>query len=113
MCFYSSLFALRSTDRERASEGKLIISKNMTSSVFCMAVVAFMAFVARAEEELAYRVPDQIMGMEENSQAYQIGVWSFIMLIFIGYYAFYATGGMDYSNETLLTVEVEKDQHQD
>jgi hypothetical protein len=83
----------------------------MTSFTFVALAALMMSFVVRAEEELAYRVPDQIMGLDENSQAYQLGIWSFIMVFFIAYFAFYATGSMDYSNETLLNVEVEKDQH--
>ena len=79
---------------------------------FLMAVAALMSVMVSAEEEITYTVPDQVMGLDENAQAYQIGVWSFILVLVTGYLGFYATGGMDYSNETLLTVEVEKDQHE-
>eukprot|EP01003_Olkasia_polycarbonata_P004667 NODE_3886_length_341_cov_51.472603_g3804_i0.p1 GENE.NODE_3886_length_341_cov_51.472603_g3804_i0~~NODE_3886_length_341_cov_51.472603_g3804_i0.p1 ORF type:complete len:91 (+),score=26.27 NODE_3886_length_341_cov_51.472603_g3804_i0:24-275(+) len=40
----------------------------------------------------------------EGYEAYQIGVLSFIVLLFAGYYAVYAVMGIDYSGDTLLLV---------
>ena len=71
-------------------------------------LVAVLACVALAQN---YVAPDTIKGIDENSQAYQLGVWSFILFIVIGALGFYTTAGMDYSNDNLLMVEVEGKDH--
>lgn len=85
------------------------------STFLATAVAALLAFSAAAAEQsgsrssaVQYKAPHY---MTEAQQAYQIGVWTFIMLLLIGYVGFYFVGTVDYSQDSLLHVEVEHDKH--
>ena len=54
-----------------------------------------------------YVAPSVAATLSSRSQAYQVGIWSFILFLVCGALAVYALMSIDYSNDTLLTVDVE------
>lgn len=72
-----------------------------------------LAGVARAApvkvlDPTVYKAP---YFMSQDSQAYQLMVWTLILLVVIGYVGFKFVGSVDYSGDSLLHVEVERDKH--
>lgn len=81
------------------------------SRFFC-AAAALIALLVEQTAATTYVAPGPTETMSAANQIYQLGVWSFILFAVIGFVAFYAVASMDYSNESLLMVDVEsKDQH--
>lgn len=68
-------------------------------------VIAFMATTAMAATN--YVAPSPIEVLDQKSQAYQLGVWSFFIIVLVGIAAAYTVGSIDYSDDTLLMVEVD------
>lgn len=69
------------------------------------ALFALLATVAMSAD--VYVAPSPIDVLDQKSQAYQLGVWSFLILILVGISAAYTVGSIDYSDDTLLMVEVD------
>jgi hypothetical protein len=81
---------------------------NIVSSAF----VAFAAsLLVLGDAAPAYTTPRD--GLTESGMTYQLGIWTAILLLSIGIYAFYALGSMDYSGDTILFVETESHQHEE
>jgi hypothetical protein len=54
-----------------------------------------------------YQAPGISQSLSSKSQAYQVGIWSFVLFVVCGILAVRALMTIDYSNDTLLTVDVE------
>jgi len=62
---------------------------------------------------VTYIAPALTATMPTVDQAYHLGVWTFIIFILSGAMAVYAVMAIDYSEDTLLTVDVEHDASKD
>lgn len=68
--------------------------------------ILFQAMLTLADT--IYVAPGVTDTLSDESQAYQIGVWSFVIFVTAAVMAVYGTASTDYSNDTLITVDVEK-----
>ena len=55
--------------------------------------------------------PSVIAPLTESSQQYQLGVWSFLLFVVVGVAGFYFVASIDYSGDTLLTVDAAQHEH--
>lgn len=51
----------------------------------------------------SYTAPRE--GLDTAGMSYQLGVWSAILLLVVGFYGFYSLSSMDYSDDAALFVE--------
>jgi hypothetical protein len=85
----------------------LIQVMSMLSRIqFALAACLFQAMMALADT--IYVAPGVTDTLSDESQAYQIGVWSFVIFVTAAIMAVYGTASTDYSNDTLITVDIEK-----
>jgi hypothetical protein len=68
---------------------------------------AFFLCVSSSAAQVNYVAPTIAQSLSSKSQSYQVGIWSFILFIVCGILAVRALMTIDYSNDTLLTVDIE------
>lgn len=77
-------------------------------SIVAGLLLAAQANAGSSSTAKVYSAPSLTAGLAASDQAYQIGIWSFVLFSVVMAMAVYAVGGMDYSQDTLLHVEVEQ-----
>lgn len=65
----------------------------------CLAVLACVGLVSALD---ASSVPT-VYGLNQQQEAYQLGVWTFIVFLVIGLLGFGTMASIDYSDDALLT----------
>jgi hypothetical protein len=68
---------------------------------FAIALLAAAA-VAQAAQPTT---PSVLNGLTQDQQSYQIGVWCFLILLFVSVLGFGTVATIDYSEDTLLLVD--------
>lgn len=76
----------------------------MLSGIIFGALAASSAFAQTVE----YIAPALDASLDSASIEYQLGVWAFLLFLVVMVAAVYTVGSVDFSNDTLLMVEVEK-----
>ncbi len=78
----------------------------MNTPSLALLVAALLPFATSAATP-NYVAPGIAQSLSSKSQAYQVGVWAFVLFVVCGILAVRALMTIDYSNDTLLTVDVE------
>jgi len=68
-----------------------------------LVLLAFSALLAAGQKSTSYTAPSSISNAD---QAYQIGVWSFIVVFLAIVGASYTIGYIDYSGDSMLHVDL-------
>ena len=71
-------------------------------------VLSALVALSAAAESVEYIAPALDASLSSASIEYQLGVWAFLLFLVVMIAAVYTVGSVDFSNDTLLTVEVEK-----
>ncbi len=73
------------------------------SSIVAICVLALIACSASFAAALDSSSVHSVSGMNQTQEAYQLGVWAFIVMLVIGLLGFGTMASIDYSDDALLS----------
>lgn len=84
------------------------------ATIFCIIVLVTLTTLCAAQEQTTsapaapparptYKTVKTLNGLNQQQEAYQIGVWTFIVFLVIGLLGFGTMASIDYSDDALLT----------